>query len=133
MADEQGIPGSLRRGASHCVTLRVHTQPYCPRCGVALTSHSTAVRCDTAWCLTCRDIPHDELDWLGIALASSDLSDTWTTNRGVRFWIPSRPWKDGLVELFLHRRRLRRELQASSDADDTLAEHALRDHERTGR
>lgn len=104
MSDRADSTRPTGRGASHYVTLRTPRQPYCPDCGVALTQQTTAIHLDIAWCINCADGHVDHRDWLGIAVTSPELSDTWTRDRGVRFWTPDRTYKDGIVEQYTRRR-----------------------------
>lgn len=130
MGHEPRNTGPTGRGASHYVTLRVPRQPYCPRCGNALTQQTTAIHRDVAWCLICAQAWIDTHDWLGIAITTQALNDSWTTDRGVRFWTPSKRYKDGIVEMYLERRHEERQTAAVTDAENAWAQNALRNHER---
>lgn len=61
-------------------------------------------------------MPIDPADWLGIAITSPDMNDVWSGDRGVRFWTPSKPYKDGIVEEYVMRRQVER-LRASNESD----------------
>jgi len=62
------------------------------------------------------NVPLDPRDWLGIAISTPMMSDVWTRDRGVRFWTPTKPYTDGIVEEYVMRRQVDR-LRATAEGD----------------